>query len=601
MSLIYTTIVGVLYFQKKKNNTTENRIFKKIITITLISLIIELLITLVVKLQLTNFVAIMLKIFNVFTVSWIFLFGAYSFVISFKEKNNDYKVKYKYLSAIYKILYSVIVISTLILPVNFSTVKNTFSYYGPSVNVVFGISGFLMFIMLIFSLIKFKNIKEKGYTQIILFILLIGALTIIQYIYPDVILSNILFALIITILYHTIENPDLKMIHGYELAKDTAVKANLAKSDFLSSVSHEIRTPLNAIIGLSEINRDTNSLEESKANSKDILNAANVLHDIIGNVFDLTKIESEDVEIINKEYNPYEMIESIVKVVEHRFKEKSLELNLRLAPDLPNKLLGDKSNLQKAIINLLTNAVKYTNEGYVNLILNCVNENNIARLTISVEDTGIGIKPEEIEKIFHKVSNLDENKNNPLRKTGIGLTITKRIVELMGGNITLQSIHGNGSTFTITIDQKIIPNKITTLDINEEKQMDFDKDKLDFTGKKILLIDDNSLNLKVALRLLKKYNCEVDMVLSAEECFQKINIGFKFDLLLMDEMMPNMSGTECMQKLRDGGYRVPIVVLTADVEKEAINKYLKAGFDEHLGKPLNVQEVERVLKKFLNT
>lgn len=594
-ALLYTIVIFILFTFKKKLDTAENRIFKRIIIITIISLITELSILFFTLKNLTILIPMILKFFNICIVSWVFIFGTYSFVITYKEKNVDYRKKYKVLYTIYKLLHLVAALAILILPVNLSTEANKFYSYGPSVNIVYLTCGLLILIMFIFLLRNFKNLKDKGYYPIIIFILLMGVVAIIQNTYPEVLLTNALFGFIVIILYHTIENPDLKMLHELELAKDIAEKSNRAKSDFLSSMSHEIRTPLNAIIGLSELNKDAESLEESKENSKDIIGAAHVLHDIVGNVLDMSKVECGEVEIKEKEYNPKLMFENAIKLVEYRFQEKGIPLNTYLAPDLPKKLLGDKASLTKVIINLLTNAVKYTSKGHVNLTVNSVNKNNISRIIIAVEDTGRGIKPEQIDKLFVRFSRLDEDRNTTTEGTGLGLAITKHILDLMGGKIFVQSIFGKGSKFTVALDQKIIEDNKEV----QKEHIQTDNNILNLSGKKIFLIDDNALNLKVAQRLLQKYNSEIETVNSGEECLSKIKKGNKYDLLLMDEMMPNMSGTETMHTLKDKGYQVPIVVLTADVEANSKEKYLSTGYDDYLGKPIEIKELERVLKKYL--
>ncbi|MDD4187764.1 MAG: HAMP domain-containing sensor histidine kinase [Bacilli bacterium] len=237
-----------------------------------------------------------------------------------------------------------------------------------------------------------------------------------------------------------------------------------------------------------------------KENSKDIIGAANVLHDIVGNVLDMSKVECGEVEIKEKEYNPYELFENAVKLVEYRFQEKGIPLNTYLAPDLPKKLIGDKASLTKVIINLLTNAVKYTSKGSVNLTVNSVNKNNTSRLIIAVEDTGRGIKPDQIDKLFVKFSRLDEDRNTTTEGTGLGLAITKHILDLMGGKIFVQSIFRKGSKFTVALDQKIIEDNKEILKENIQNN----DDTLNLSGKKIFLIDDNTLNLKSSPKIITK-------------------------------------------------------------------------------------------------
>lgn len=613
-ALIYTGIIGTLFFTKKKRNTAENRIFKKIIIVTFISLIVEISILFFTLNKLALFIPVILKIFNICIVSWVFVFGLYSFVISHKENDIDYKQKYKIVYTIYKLFYVLTIIAIILLPVYLFTEPNKGYSYGPSVNVVYGVCGLLIFIMLTFLLKNIKNIKQKGYYPIIIFILLMDVVAFIQNTHPEVLLTNALFGLIVMILYHTIENPDLKMLHEMELAKDMAEKSNRAKSDFLSSMSHEIRTPLNAIVGFGQLIGTAETLEEAQSNSEDILNASQVLLEIVGNVLDMAKIESGNIEIMDSIYNPKEMFESIIKLVDYKFKEKNLPLNIMIAPDLPTTLYGDHANIRKVILNLLTNAVKYTNEGYVNLNVNYINKEDICRLIIAVEDTGRGIKPENIQKLFTKFNRLEEDKNTTTEGTGLGLAISKHILELMGGNVTVQSVYGSGSKFTITLNQRLKQPTLNQENFIKENdsviqndtrletpviQTDILKNSIDLTGKKILLIDDNKLNLKIANKLLGGYNCEVHEAICGQDCINKINRGEKFDLLLCDEMMPNMTGTQMMKELKSRGYNVPMVALTADVELNSKEKYISNGFDDYLAKPINKEELERVLTKFL--
>lgn len=323
--------------------------------------------------------------------------------------------------------------------------------------------------------------------------------------------------------------------------------------------------------------------------------------EIINGVLDISKIESGKIEITNETYKPYEMLNDVIKMLNYRFEEKKLVFNVNIAPDIPTTLYGDRSNIQKVITNLLTNAAKYTSCGHVDFTINCINKSNVCRLFISVEDTGRGIKPENIDKLFTKFNRLDEDKNTTNEGTGLGLAITKHLVELMGGEITVQSKYGSGTKFTVTLNQSIqAPENEEVADVTALTNCAADNNnQSSLTDKRVLLIDDNKLNIKIAAKYLSTYQCQIIEAISAQECLNMIDKGEKFDLLLADDMMPEMTGTEMMKKLKSSGYSTPIVVLTANVMDGQKEQYLKNGFDDYLGKPIDKKELNRVLKKYL--
>lgn len=599
ISLTYLVLLLVVFLVKPKINTKENQIFKKLTLFNVAGLFLEILCHTAVKIANDYYFlsVLILKSYLIYTIIWTMIFNVYVFLVSswrYEEKDESLDKYYSKLKKRSIFIIVIVSIVILVLPIRIFDENGIVYSYGPSVDFLL-LSSFLVgFTWLIKFFQNIKTIKQKKYIPIIFCIIILSFVATIQTIDRSILIATTGHAFICFLMYFTIENPDLKLVHEMELAKEAAIKANMAKSDFLSSISHEIRTPLNAIVGLSEINKEAESLEEAKENLEDIINAANILDDIVGNVLDMSKIEGGHLKLNNACYNPKEMFTSVINVIEHRFKEKNLPLNLYIAQDLPNLLFGDYSNFKKVILNLLSNSVKYTKEGYVSFTVNCVNKDDLCRLIISVEDTGRGIKPEKIDKLFNKFDRLEQDKNTTTEGTGLGLAITKHIIELMGGNITVQSVFGSGSKFTVTVDQQIRDNcEETKEEVIEQKE------SLYFTDKKVLIIDDNNLNLKVAHKLLDRYNCEVEEASSGDECLNIINRGGKFDLLLMDEMMPGMSGSEVMKILKDNGYSVPIVVLTADVDIDARGKYLKKGYDDYLAKPIRIKELENVLKKYL--
>ena len=451
--------------------------------------------------------------------------------------------------------------------------------------------------MVILVLTHLKYINKKGYLPIITLIILLILVAIIQNSYPEMLLSNAVFGFIVFLMYHTIENPDLKMLRETLLAKNQAEKANRAKNDFLSSMSHEIRTPLNAIVGLAE---DITSYKdqvpkEVVEDSIDIQNASGTLLEIVGNILDINKIEAEKIEIIKSPYNLKKEIKKLAKVTTTRIGEKPIKFTLNIAEDVPDELIGDRTHIKQIVNNLLSNAIKYTEEGEINLTIKCINEKDICNLILSVEDTGRGIKKGDIEKLFTKFERLDIEKNSTTEGTGLGLAITKSLVEMMGGKINVQSQFGKGSIFIVQITQKI--SKLISQE--EIELIDIDKkieDVSNYKNKKILIVDDNKLNIKVATKALQELDVKIEEAASGEECLNKVKEGNKYDLILMDIMMPNMSGEIALQKLKElKEFDTPVIALTADALSGAKEKYLKEGFIDYIAKPFSKNEIKEKL------
>ena len=391
-------------------------------------------------------------------------------------------------------------------------------------------------------------------------------------------------------MYHTIENPDVKMIKELQLAKNQAEKANRAKTDFLSSMSHEIRTPLNAIVGLSEMIKTNDNLDEIHEDANDVVMASLNLLEIVNGILDISKIEADKMEVIETNYSLSETLEELKKLTEIRIGEKDIELRCNFAVDLPDNLYGDKGKIKQIVTNLLTNAVKYTDKGYIDFDVSSINEKNCCKLKISVADTGRGIKKEQMDKLFTKFNRLEEDMNTTIEGTGLGLAITKSLVELMGGNIVVHSTYGEGSKFTVFISQKISDGVILN---------DSDDEIITFDNKKVLIVDDNNLNIKVASKILKEFNLIIESAYSGQECLDKVKNN-NYDLILMDIMMPKMSGVETLKKLKENSINTPVVALTADAIQGQSNKYIEVGFNDYLSKPIQKNELKKVLNKCLN-
>ena len=593
LSILLTTI----YFVKPRIKTLENKIYSYLVITNLIELILAIItyITIINRetIPLLNDFFSKLLIFSMFI--WINLMSIYIYIISNLETeklNNRKNINFVKIS-----FFTIIGIAGLlifILPLHYYSEPNIAYSYGSSANIIYVFDALEVLFWIVCLFKNFKNLLNKKFLPFVLFILIASIVIVIQKINPELLLMSWTMCFVTFFMYFTIENPDVKMIEQLNIAKDQADKANRAKTDFLSSMSHEIRTPLNAIVGFSECIKQSKTLDEAQDNADDIISASNTLLEIVNGILDISKIEAGKIEIHNSSYNSKELFDSIVKLGRGRLGEKPLEFRVNIAPDIPETLYGDHANVKKVIINILTNAIKYTEKGFVDLSIKCVNTNDICRLIISVEDSGRGIKEKDIDKLFTKFQRLDEDRNTTIEGTGLGLAITKQLVDLMGGKIVVNSTFGEGSKFTIALDQKISKTKVEKTEIKEFND-------LDLTNKKILVVDDNKLNLKVATKILEKYKPTIETVESGMECLDKINSGNKYDLILMDDMMPRMSGTETLLRLKQiENFNTPVIALTANAISGMEEKYLKDGFNGYLAKPIDRDKLHEVLVKFIH-
>ena len=601
-SLFYISLLLIIYFSKKRLGTVENKIYIILAVTNLIGLILDISSVYTISNMsrypiLNKFVS---KAYLVYLLSWMFLFTIYVFIISTNKKIDKNKTELHlsdYKNKVYPatILYFIFLILTIILPLYYKDNGNVIYSYGPSTNLLYFVSGLCIFTWLICLLLNFKQIKQKKYVPIFAFLIIGTLVTIIQGAHPEYLLMTSMETFITFLMYFTIENPDMKLINELNIAKDQAIKANNAKSEFLSSMSHEIRTPLNAIVGFSQALSEEDINDKAKDEVKDIMMASNSLLELVNGILDISKIESGKIEIVNTEYQFKNVYDELVILAKARMGDKPLDFRCHYDEDIPSVLYGDYTRIKQIILNILTNAVKYTREGYIDFSVSSVRKDDICRLIISVEDSGIGIKQENIPKLFTKFERLDLEKNITIEGTGLGLAITKKLVELMNGTIVVQSIYGKGSKFTIAIDQRVV-HKEVVVEKSEEKKVS----EVHAEGRKVLIVDDNKINLKVASRLLENYRLDITTVESGALCIDKVNSN-TYDLILMDDMMPNMSGVETLHKLKEiDGFATPVVALTANAVTGMKEKYLNDGFDDYLAKPINRDELNNIVAKYLN-
>ena len=591
-SLAITLVLITIFITKKSNNNIETKIYIRMLIINIVFCLTCITTFYIAKLNKdVTLIAIFQKTFMVELIFLTICMLIYNIYL-LKIKENSKKI-FSYTLIAFGLVIS---IAAYFAPLTVINTEELLDGYGASYNIVYTTT-IVLFIIIVFTCIK-RFIEEKKLIKnipsvVLILLFIVGFL--IREVFPSVMFECFFYSYVLLIMYFTIENPDVKMLEQISLAKDQAEKANAAKTDFLSSMSHEIRTPLNAIVGFSEAIKEEETLEAAKQDAKDIILASQNLLEIVNGILDISKIEANKMEIVNTEYDLVEECKLIAKLIKPRIGEKPIELEVNIAPDIPHTLYGDKSKVKEILSNLLTNAVKYTESGTISFNVSCINKNDECSLVFSVEDTGRGIKPEKIDHLFKKFERLEEDRNTTVEGAGLGLAITKSLVEMMDGKIIVQSVFGSGSKFTVYLKQKIIPEKRYHLN------SDFAKEPLDLSGKRILIVDDNELNIKVAERLLKKYNLIIDTCSSGISCLEKIQDGEIYDLILMDDMMPKMSGTETLHLLKEiPSFKTRVVALTANAIEGMKEKYLSVGFDDYLSKPMENKEVDRILRKFLN-
>lgn len=596
-SFIFVLMFIIFYFSKERLNTLDTKMYSCILVTNIIGIMIDVFGYFVFKIYGSeSFISILIsKFYLVYYFLWAYFFLLYIFVISFREKT-EYLLQKKFTKPSIILTSIIISLIVLIMPIQITYKDNVAYSSGLSVNMVYGLCFIMVGIMLYCLLRNLKKISTKEYIPLLTFMVLSTFCMIIQKTYPEITLMLMCHSIVTSLMYFTIENPDVKMVKELEVAKNEAEKANHAKSEFLSSMSHELRTPLNAIVCFSELLESKEGLDsESKDFAKDIVSASHNLLDLVNGVLDISKIEAGKMELINKEYNSQELFNSLSTMVIPRIGDKPIDFKTVIASDIPPVLKGDTGKLKQIILNLLTNAVKYTDKGFIKYRVECINDfkNNKTKLIITITDTGRGIKKEDIDRLFKKFERLEEDRNTSIEGTGLGLAITEGLAELMGGKITVISDYGKGSTFKFVVIQDIV-----NVEIKEKSSNTISFDYNTFEGKKALIVDDSKLNLKVAENVLKNFLVTTESVTSGLECLSCVN-SKKYDIIFMDIMMPNMSGEEVLRKLRENGVNTPVIALTADAIEGQEEKYMSEGFDGYISKPINKEKLSYVLNKYL--
>lgn len=529
-----------------------------------------------------------------------------------KKETPSYLI-WKKINRIVLILFAILMIVNLFEPLIFTFDKNANYQRVGIYPIVYAIPTFYLFV---FTFILFKERKLLSVKQIItlgsfaLFTLIGMGLQF--FVFPDTFLSYFASSIAILCMSFSLETPDYqkltRTLEELSIAKEAAEKATLAKDSFLANMSHEIRTPLNSILGMDEMILRDSKEPKIKYYAADIKRAGNTLLSIINDILDVSKIESGNMELVEEDYSTAALIGDVVTITKLKAEKKDLEYKLDVAGEIPVTLYGDYVRIRQIMVNIIDNAIKYTQSGNIHITIDCNlrrrHMDEFADLTIRVEDTGIGIKQEDMDKLFQSFKRLDEKKNHKVEGTGLGLTLTKKLIEMLGGTIEVESEYGVGSTFSIYLSQKII-NKTPIGDIKEAISKDLDSTKayvatMAAPKARVLYVDDNEMNLDVFVNLMEPCLVKIDLAMSGKEALIRCKEK-KYDMIFLDQMMPEMDGAETYHKLKELNLigDTPVVALTADAIVGAREFYISNGFDEYLAKPIKYMDVEKVMYKLL--
>ena len=591
-SLFYSVLLNIVYFARKRLVTFENKIFEKLMITNLIGVILAIgsYFTIVNIDKYPIFNVIVSKGYIVYLLTWITLFSVYIFAISIDDSKNR-KKKINRIIKGFSILYVIFLIVIIIKPLYYHNAGGAVYSYGPSANVMYVVSSVYIAIWIVRLIINYKKIRDKKYLPIFAFMLLGVVVIIIQKSHPELLLMTSMETFIVFLMYHTIENPDMKILEEVHRAKEISDNANEEKTMFLYNMTNEIRNITKDIdYSADEILDETSNkkvdVEVINDAAREIKGSTAKFTTMTNEILDINSIDSASIKIYNDKYNVKLIIKELVTVYSKKCNVKNIAFRPSIASDIPEYLYGDSVGLKQVLDIILDNSVKYTSSGYIEFNVNTIIKNNIARLIITVEDSGTGMKADDIIKVFNKKNDHNEdslNLNNNLYNA-------KALITLMGGTIIPSSIYGTGTTMKIVLDQKVAKEADEKLDKYEEV---YDK-------KKILLVDDNISTEKIVSKLLKDTNIELDYVSLGKEALDKIRGKEKYDLILLDEVMDPLDGVTVMKKFKDiRNFKTNVILLTRNNEYEYNEEYLKYGFSGYLLKPISKDKLFEIIDKYL--
>ena len=561
---IFSFTLNLIFFFRKHIKTKETKIFSYLLVVNFIGLIVELVCAYIGYNYETNnlFAHIFTKIYLIYLMTYLFIMTLYVYSIAYMKKNEDYYNKLKLISYV---IYAIFCLVVLLLPIKTEAGFAT----GYSVSFVYIVSTLCMMIWLIPIVKNFKLISKKKIIPFFCLMVFMSLVALLQKIYPTLTLITVMEFFVIFIMYHTIENPDLKIIEELKKNRSLTSKSYIEKSNFLFRMSAEVRKPIENIKELNDYNLDSDNISEIKENSKEIdlnLRSANFT---INNVLDVTSLDTKNINIIDNKYSIIKLLNEI-KLRESK-KINNIRFEFNISENLPEYLYGDSIRLKNILMCILDKSIERTNTGFIEVNVNSINKYDICRLIITIEDSSLPLSLEEINNILDNDKEIDEN--------NITIYDINKLINMMNGNLMIKSEEGN--EFLLSIDSKILNPK------TEEITNDTD----------ILFISNNNKLLKNLEILFNEYTS--NSVLNGIDAIDLIRAGENYNLILIDDEMKPISGLETLKKLRSLDINIPCIIML-DKDKEHIkNHYIKDGFIDYILKDDLKNETNRIIKKIL--
>ena len=591
-SFFYSLMLTIIYFKRKNVKTIETKIYSSLIITNIlnVSLAVMCYFTILYKDMMPFINDLISKTLLLLFITWELFFTGYVIVITRKNKEKNYKEIYKKSRPLLAVLYILISFIVYVLPLYYHNENKIVYSYGPSANFIYALTAILIITWIILIIKNYQILKSRKCIPVVLFIVLTLIVVVIQKQNPGLLLITATETFITIIMYFTIENPDMKMLDEVHKAKVISDNANEEKTLFLYNMTNEIR-------GITkDIDKETDNILDETDNKKiDVEEINNSARNIKGStakfttmtneILDISSIDSASVRIYNEKYNIKRLLKELVGIYKPKAQNKNLDFRVSIASDIPEYLYGDGINLKKVLTIILDNSIKYTNNGYIEFNINTIIKGDIARLIISVEDSGTGMKAEDINKIFTKKQEREDNHN-----LNNNLYNAKRLITLMNGTIVPSSSYGSGTTMKIILDQKY--DTIDT-DINKYDNI-YDK-------KKVLLIDDSPSSEKLFNKILSGTNIELTSVKLGKEGLEKIRNKEKYDLILLDEELEPQNGHIIMRKLLEiRNFNTKVILLTKDNKYDYDDSYLQEGFTDYIIKSSDKEEILNKMNKYLS-